>query len=420
MSIVTIEQERGEPAQRLDFIAWKADRRAFYARPHNGKPRVVTLTPAMPDEAVFVDELGRATDTPFPECSPERIVPCRLLPPPCRETAQEWETVLPEKWEAVYAKTHGQVLYLTPEDYKPLQERLDRWLEKRVKQSERDYADRSAQIKAIQTRIVEEGDEERRLKLEKELGEAEQQRSLIVSGEQEPFDYAGEKFAGELKITLDMVKRGCGELPGQLPGRECIRDDYLVGWWTRHERFDLAEMDRQRAKFRKWVEARAAFPANIQSGTMKDLRRGLVPPFFSRHRDPRFLTLCAGVCFRVEFADGSAAYLTGCEVREEPRADEWKELKREHEIETAHARRVRKGRRRGGKRSCKVSKDPQAKKAIGDEVRRFYAAMKGARSKKKAGETGARFAERRFKVKISYRTALTYAEQTGGVEAGKH
>lgn len=394
MSTLTIERERGKPAETLDFIAWKDDRRSFYARPHNGKPRVVKLTPALPDGAGWTAEL-------FPECAPVKITACRLLPPPCRESEAEWLMTMRETWERVAWETFGHCLCLGSRDDKPLQERLD------------------AYKKAAQISYVRETDAAKMMP--DAAARARRIEELEHTYNAPLGNYNRQQVAGILNLTLDMVRRGCGELPGDLPGRGCIRDRYLVEQWSRLHGVDLKQMDQHRADCRKWVEKRMGRPALIHNLKTRVKESGAAPLDFlpTESNDLRWLAYCASVTRRVEFADKSAAYVTGCDVREALRAEEWREL-RDLGMETPHERRVSRARRKAGEKSCKVSGDPQAKRVIGDEVRRFYAAMSGAKSKKRAGEAGAALAMIRFSKGMSYRTALNYAKQTGGVEIGKH
>tara|TARA_B110000438_G_scaffold264973_1_gene277986 strand:- start:301 stop:741 length:441 start_codon:yes stop_codon:yes gene_type:complete len=95
--------------QKLDFITWKDDLRSFYTKPFNGKPRVVTLTPALPDKPSW-------TGGPFPEYVPKEIAPCILLPPRILE---------PHEVEGASSKTKATCLYLKPEDDAPLAARLN-------------------------------------------------------------------------------------------------------------------------------------------------------------------------------------------------------------------------------------------------------------------------------------------------------
>jgi hypothetical protein len=389
MSTVTIELKRGKPVERLDFIAWKDDRRAFYARPHNGKPRVVTLTPALPGGADWTTE-------PFPECAPVKITPCYLLPPPCRKSKDEWKTVIPDEWEAVYLKTHGQGLHLSRDDDKALRERL------------------AAHKKAARA------DYDRERKAAEQITDPKERARQIETLEHEynaPLHtFHALECAGTLNMTLGMVKRGC----------EGIRNTFLVEWWAKRQRVDLAEMTRNRAEFRKWIEELAGRPAIIYDSRMKDRRRGLIPPNFHGKRDPRFMALCAAVRFRVEFQDGTAAYLTDCPPpRKELRAEERKELKREHGVETPHERRIRKGRQTGGEKSRKVTDKTEVAWIVKEIKTRLAKGIKRAT----AAKAVLRYYDERFcidpqtkervKPKPHYRTLLNYYdESTADMETG--
>lgn len=326
---VTIKLDRNKPAERLDFMAWKDDRKAFYARPHNGSPCVVMLTPALPDGAQW-------TENPLPEVAPVGITNCRLLPPPCLGSENEWQTRFPEEWEAVYWKTHGQRLHLSPSDDAPLLQRLA------------DYKD------------VEREDYEEKLAAAVEQTKDADQRALCLERLEESYNAPlrvkkfGLEFAGRLNMSLGMVKRGCGELPGEPLGCSCIRDAYLVQRWAESAKVDLREMDRRRGEFRLWVNEHVGRPAMVTDLRRKETREGFVSPKFSGDRDPRFKTLCSAVRFRVEFADKPAVYLTDCEVRQELRPEELKELKRDLGFATRHERKIRKGKQKGGQNTSKL------------------------------------------------------------------
>ena len=136
MKPLTIELANGTQ-RHLQCLGWKSGddcRRRFFALDQDGKPLVVTPKPAMPEfydlnrraKAVFICE-------PFPEAVCVEISHCQLLPPPCYQTREEFESQLPshyhfEPWRAIYWETHKQVLNLEPSDDGPLQERLDKCL----------------------------------------------------------------------------------------------------------------------------------------------------------------------------------------------------------------------------------------------------------------------------------------------------
>ena len=118
--------------QKLDFITWKDDLRSFYTKPFNGKPRVVTLTPALPDKPSW-------TGGPFPEYVPKEIAPCILLPPRILE---------PHEVEGASSKTKATCLYLKPEDDAPLAARLND-IQKRQSDSSRRKRKRSIKLKTL-------------------------------------------------------------------------------------------------------------------------------------------------------------------------------------------------------------------------------------------------------------------------------
>jgi hypothetical protein len=351
MTTVTIQRERGDPPEALDFIAWKDDRRAFYAYQRDRKRSVVTLIPALPRDAMWIEE-------PFPECAPVNVAPVYLLPPPCRESRDEWKPIGADEWEIVHLNTHKQLLHLTPDDDAALQDRLEArkatarieyergkkaltessarldsaLAEFKKKQDQGDFSgtfqaildspykqsiprDLKAHFGTMSPEAQSEGlsrimDELRSVAMNQiEAHEREYTGSLHTCH--------GVEFSGTLNMTLGMVKRGC----------DGIRDAYLVEWWAKRENANLAQMDGQRSDFRLWLQRNAGVPAIIYDARMKDKRRDFVPPRFLGDRDPQFMTLCAAVAFRVEFADGSAAYLTDCPPpRMELRPEEQREV----------------------------------------------------------------------------------------------
>lgn len=321
MNTVTIELKRGESGERLDYIGWKDNRRAFYARPHNGKPRVILLTPALPRGAIWTDE-------PFPECAPVKIVPCTLLPPLMRESESKGKTVIPfDDWEDVNGKTHGITLNLTSDDDKTLRERLAKY-KKSARSDYRRYKNAAEEITdpAEQARTVEA--------IEREY-----------NGPLHTFE--GLECAGKLNMTLSMVKRGC----------EGIRDALLLEWWAKKQGVDLEAMRPNRAKFWEWIVTHAEVSKNIYDSSMKELYRSHVPLDFCGDRDPQFLAACAGIRFRIEFQNGAAAFLTECDSRTELRAEEWREL-RELGFETPKERKETANRTRGVRQAAKSRYGP--------------------------------------------------------------
>lgn len=334
MTKTRVQLKEGGEVEALEFIAWKDDRREFYARPRNGKPRVFTLAPSLPRGATW----GRE---PFPECAPVEIVPCRLMPPPCRESAAAWRATLEvgawaEPWEAVYMAAHRQGLHLTKADDKELRKRL---------------------------------------------------AAFIDAGHDDPLP----------EITPEMVRRDFGG----------IRNAYLVETWARDSGRDLGAMAEERGRFRRWLEDHAGERALIRDKKTRTRREGLIPLKF--HDDaPRLLALAAAVRFRVEFEDGSSAWLTDCPPpRVELRPEERKEM-RELGFETGRERKIKAGRVKGGKATTKA-KDALTMKAIGDEVRKHVAAHL---SRNSAGELAVKKALTRYGLKITARTALNYEKST--------
>src|SRR5262249_30184565 len=138
MKPLTIELVKGQKRE-LQSLGWKTPRegdfrRHLYALDYavdpKGKPLVVTLKPAMPE---FYDPNRHAkavfTCDPFPDAVCVEIAPCRLLPPPCYKSREDFDSQLPchstfEPWKWIYWQTNREVLILEPSDDGPLQERL--------------------------------------------------------------------------------------------------------------------------------------------------------------------------------------------------------------------------------------------------------------------------------------------------------
>ena len=379
MNSVTISLKKDSTA-KMDFIAWKNDRQAFYARPPTGKPRVVTLTPAMPKGAVWTVE-------PFPECAPIKIEPFRLLPPPCQSSEDECGTRVPEPWEYVYLKTHNQILYPSREDDKPLRQLLAEYKKAKRIEYEREKVE-AAQIESTEKR--------------------EDQLEKIEHRYHEPLHkWHGRELAGALNITLDMVKRGCGDVPGQLPGRECIRDAYLVKSWAEREGIDLARLDKQRGDFFTRIKERTGLLEIVHDMVMKEKRRKLVAPGFYGEHDPMFMALCASVQHRVEFQNGDAACLTRCETRSELRAEEWRELKRDHGLETAKERKEKANRREGGRTSANSLFSPKIVTAAVKKYTELLRQHPG--SKIQAARRAAEFIEREYGDKPTPKTIQNWS-----------
>ncbi len=343
MKPLTIELTKGAPRQ-LQSIGWKAPsgddcRRHFYTLDQAGKPLVVTPKPAMPE---FYDPNRRAkaifTCEPFPEAVCVEISPCRLLPPPCYQTREEFESerdrhFFLEPWRWIYLQTHNQIILLEPTDDGPLQERLDKWLAAMRAAYEHERKTVQAEIERLTTKPLSElgcENEEQRTKRVSEL-----QACLVNFVESEtPIENAVCK--GRLKLTLADVKRG----------HEGIRDAWMHEDWANKNGEELGVMARERRAFRRWLETHTGTPANIIDATRRvsdpndpsksrpTAYPGISPPIFGeRYEDnPQFLEACAQVRYRARFADNAntVVYLTDCELREElitPELDEVAKLK---------------------------------------------------------------------------------------------
>ncbi len=327
MKPLTIELAKDEQRQ-LQSIGWKAPsgdacRRHFYALDKNGKPLVVTPKPAMPE---FYDPNRRAktvfTCEPFPEAVCVEISPCRLLPPPCYQTLEEFESQRDghfffDPWRWIYLQTHNQVLLLEPSDDGPLQERLDKWLAAMRKAYEYEAGAWHDRIKRATTATLQELGFDTEEQRAKRLVELRGQLDIVES--ENPID--GVPCKGRLRLTLADVKRG----------REGIRDDWMHEDWANKNGEDLGVMARERRAFRRWLETHTGTRANIIDATTRpsQLRQGIEPPHFGEkyENNPQFLEACAQVRHRARFADNAntVVYLADCETRPEltsPELDE--------------------------------------------------------------------------------------------------
>jgi hypothetical protein len=294
MKPLTIELTKGAPRQ-LQSIGWKTPkgdncRRHFYALDQTGKPAVVTPKPAMPE---FYDPNRRAkavlTGEPFPEAVCVEILPCRLLAPPCYESAENFENQRPchrtfEPWKWIYLQTHNQALILESGDDGPLQERLDKWLAAMRAAYEHESHVLRAEIERQKTKPLAELGYENKEQRKKHVLELQAVLENIVESET-PIDNAICK--GRLKLTLADLKHG----------HEGIRDAWLHEDWARKTGEDLDLMFRERLFFLKWLETHTGTSANIFDMTTRERRHGISPPGFGEkyEQDPRFLEACASV-----------------------------------------------------------------------------------------------------------------------------
>ena len=288
MKPLTIELAKGSKRQ-LQSIGWQNPkendyRRHFFALSQDGKPLVVTPMVALPyfyypfrqARAVFLCE-------PFPDAVCVEISPCRLLPPPCYRSREDFEGQLPchptfEPWKWIYWQTHRQVLLVEPSDEGPLQERLDKWLAAMRAAYEHEADLWRDRIKNVTTATLKElgfDNEEQRTK---ELTELQGQLDIVES--ENSID--GVPCKGRLKLTLADVKLG----------HEGIRDAWMHGDWAAKNGEDLGAMLRERHVFRRWLETHTGTRVNVVG---MPPRQEIAPPRFGERfeRDQRFLEACA-------------------------------------------------------------------------------------------------------------------------------
>ena len=288
MDSVEIQLTPESEVQKLDFITWKNDLRSFYAKPSNGKHRVISLIAALPGNPKWKGD-------PFPECVPTKITPCTLLPP----------RIL-ERWEYAQIPMEEDVLFLTPEDDEPLSAHLDM-----VKRKfGRPLASKRKEIADAKT------SKKRREKIQL-LKEAKR-----IS-------------KPHLRTALDMVKEG--DLG--------IRNDYLIECWANRRKLDLDEMSQQRIELLDWLEKHDLLPSppdqddsirgNIE--IQKHLARRKPFPAH-RHFDQPMKNkwpdglrdevwwVLAKVTHKIEFEDEKTFYLFGVDIREDLRPSEIAEL----------------------------------------------------------------------------------------------
>ncbi len=114
--------------QKLHFLNWRSDRRAFFLRDEAGTVKVMEpIPPQLLDDWYF-------PDPPFPECPAVFVRPYRLVPPPIRASADGDPAkgpadfvrssmerfTIPERWEHLY----GSFLY--PGDEATIRKQLER------------------------------------------------------------------------------------------------------------------------------------------------------------------------------------------------------------------------------------------------------------------------------------------------------
>lgn len=317
MKPLTIELIRGEKRQ-FQSLGWKTPkhndcRRQFFALNQAGKPVLVTPQVAIPEfygpyknsPAVFNGE-------PYPESVCVEVSPCRLLAPPCFDSAEDYvkqrEDYLGfEEWKRVYIKSHNQILALKPEYDGLLQEVMDKWLAEMRSAYEHQVASLRPKIEAAEKASLAElgfNDEKQR---ENGLNELRHHLNMLES--ETPID--GVPCKGHLKLTLADVKAG----------REGIRDSWLQQEWAKTNGEDLKTMFRERRLFHDWLKSRTGTAANILNLTARTQGPGVLPTDFGDRyeRNGQFLEACARVRYRARFADnvGTVVFLADCEVREE-------------------------------------------------------------------------------------------------------
>jgi hypothetical protein len=272
--------------QRVDCLGWKKPvagerRRHLFVRDQSGKPVLLEPKPALPQ---FLDPLMRQTAEfrvePFPEAVCADIRPCRLLPPPCFESVDEFRRrfsafeqpsalrLKGRPWQWVYWKTHEErEVFLSVTD--PLPPTV----------------------------------EKQRAALEHELV---------------PLWQAMEKADEAQRLVLQ------GRWNALLNDWEPVRDAYLVERWAARTGADLDAMRLERAVFHAWLQSHVG-AAVLLSGAGRRTPVLMPPDFGDRYeQNPRFLEACASVRYRAKFADNvaSVVYLADCEVRSEPNAEE--------------------------------------------------------------------------------------------------
>ena len=106
MSKVFITLQPGGKPECMEFVEWRPDRRAFFAIPRGGEPRIVMLTlPSLKWVKVSRDEGAIWTAETVPECAPVQITPCSLDDLCRRVEFLEW---INER-AVVYATIHDMV-----------------------------------------------------------------------------------------------------------------------------------------------------------------------------------------------------------------------------------------------------------------------------------------------------------------------
>ncbi len=134
-----MELLRGKKREKfkLESLGWKTAKdklkNQFYALDSKGNPSVVTLKVALPGFYSPGYPVAYTNSEPFPEAVCIKISPCRLLPPPCYLSREEFESQRHchshfEPWKATYLDMHSEISILESKDDKPLQKRLDKWL----------------------------------------------------------------------------------------------------------------------------------------------------------------------------------------------------------------------------------------------------------------------------------------------------
>src|SRR5262249_49953806 len=116
-------KEFDRPAQDFQFVGFRNDRNALFLFTPSEEKRCLLPYVAVPKN-------GRLKRDPFPECAPVEIRPCRLLPPPCRASAEDAATentaiiaAIDSPWELIDVES----LWPEPGDDLELLKRLEQF-----------------------------------------------------------------------------------------------------------------------------------------------------------------------------------------------------------------------------------------------------------------------------------------------------
>lgn len=262
----------------------------------------------------------------FPGGAPTMITETRLMPPPCRTTAEEAaclraaaaESRLPRRaakprnasdlpnWELVWLRHRNEILLPTPADQSEFEKRLEVSMPK----WRQEYEARRRELEDWRTKTIGQmiylggGRFYRDLhhcKPASMLEQIERHLSLLETTYTRPLkEFLGRVNGGFLNWTGDVAKH-----------EPIIRDPVLHQRWARENGLKLTEINADKQEFLDWYRAHYSTLRRLASTDFLDV---VFPGAGAAMADN---SLCAEIRFVANFPDGSRVWLADC-LRRDP------------------------------------------------------------------------------------------------------